>query len=70
MHGLPDCRKILEKLQSKKSRKATVGKAISRYWSERLQTVAPLYPIPKWLASDSTQIAGRHPLAESTGSLR
>ena len=36
MYGLPDCREILEKTQSKNSRKATVGKAINCYWSERL----------------------------------
>ena len=50
--------------------KATAGKAINRYWYERLRAVAPLYPSLKWLACDSTQIATRHPLIESIGNLR
>ena len=70
MFGLPDCSEILEKPQSKHSWKATVEKAINRYWCDRLQTVIPLYLSLQRLVFDTTKFSTRHPLIESTGNLR
>ena len=70
MYGLPDCVEILENTTTKTTWRTTVYNAVCRYWTDRLQSVIPLYPSLKWLEFNPGQQTKRHHFIESTGGLR
>ena len=51
MYGLMDCADILENAQMRVAWRSTVQKAVSQYWSDRLQAVVALYSSLRWLDS-------------------